>query len=178
MPVPSEMKFGHIGLYVTDMNAMVDFYTDLLGFKITDRGQASRAGVELAFLSRDPEEHHQIVLATGRPEGNVSPVNQISFRVENFEQVRAAYDAAVEFGVEGIAPIDHGAALSVYFPDPEGNRIEVYYATPWYIAQPHAKPLDFSLSDDEVLKANEDKCRADPTFMPMDQWKAEFTAVA
>ena len=51
-------------------------------------------------------------------------------------------------------------------------------ATPWYIAQPHAKPLDFSLSDDEVLKANEDKCKADPTFKPMDKWKAEFPAVA
>ena len=28
MPVPSEMKFGHIGLYVTDINAMINFYTD------------------------------------------------------------------------------------------------------------------------------------------------------
>ncbi len=178
MPVPSEMKFGHIGLYVTDLEKMLDFYTNLMQFRITDRGSAMRSGAELVFLSRDPEEHHQIVLATGRPDGNVSPVNQISFRVENIEQVRAAYDAAVEFGVEGITPINHGSALSVYFPDPEGNRMEVYMATPWYIAQPHAKPLDFSQSNEEILKVTEDKCRADPTFKPMDQWKAEFPSVA
>ena len=122
MPVPSEMKFGHIGLYVTEMNPMVDFYTKLLGFNITDRGEASRPGVELAFLSRDPEEHHQIVLATGRPEGNVSPVNQISFRVESIAQVREAYDAAVEYGVQGIAPMARRCQFIFPIPKAIGSK--------------------------------------------------------
>jgi catechol 2,3-dioxygenase len=168
-----QMTFGHIGLNVTDMDPMVDFYTGVMGFTVTDRGKSSRGG-ELTFLSRDPEEHHQIVLAEGRPPDNVSTVNQMSFRVERFEQVRAMYDRLREAGVEGIAPIDHGAALSVYFPDPEGNRLEVYWATPWYIRQPHARPIDFGKSDDEILGACEEKCKADPSFRPMDEWKAAF----
>jgi len=168
-----EMTFGHIGLNVTEMDPMVAFYTGVMGFTVTDRGRGGRGG-ELAFLSRDPEEHHQIVLAEGRPPDNVSTVNQISFRVERFDQVRAMYDRISEAGVPNIAPIDHGAALSVYFPDPEGNRLEVYWATPWYIRQPHAQPIDFEKSDAEILKSCEEKCTSDPSYQPMDDWKAAF----
>lgn len=168
-----EMTFGHIGLNVTEMEPMVKFYTEVMGFAVTDRGRGSRGG-ELCFLSKDAEEHHQIVLAEGRPPGNVSTVNQISFRVERFDQVRAMYERISAAGVPDIAPIDHGAALSVYFPDPEGNRLEVYWATPWYIRQPHARPIDFARSDEEILRACQQKCEADPTFQPIEAWKAEF----
>lgn len=170
-----DMKFGHIGINVTDMEPMVKFYTEVLDFRITDRGVAQRSGTGLVFLSRNADEHHQILLATGRDPAHASTLNQMSFRVEAFEQVRVMYDRAVAAGVDEIAPIDHGAALSVYFPDPEGNRVEVYWATPWYIVQPHAMPLDFSASDDEIIQACEDKCRADPTFKPMAEWQAEFS---
>jgi len=170
-----KMSFGHLGINVTDMEPMVKFYTELLGFKITDRGRGGGGkGPELVFLSRDPEEHHQIVLASTRPDGAPTTINQISFRVENFAEVRAAYDKAVESGIDGIEPVDHGSALSVYFPDPEGNRIEVYMATPWYIAQPHREIIDFDLTDEGVLARCEEKCRADATFKPMDEWKADF----
>lgn len=168
-----EMKFGHIGINVTEIQPMVDFYTKVLGFTVTDRGKSSRGG-ELAFISRDPEEHHQIVLADGKPVDNASTVNQMSFKVQEFSQVRDMYERVTKAGVPAIAPIDHGAALSVYFPDPEGNRFEVYWSTPWYIEQPPAKPIDFSMSDDEILGACEAKCKADPTFQPMDEWKAKF----
>ena len=168
-----EMKFGHIGINVREMQPMVDFYTALMGFTVTDRGPTSR-GNELAFLSRDPREHHQIVLAEGRQADTESTVNQMSFKVERFEQVRVMYDRLKAAGVQGIAPIDHGNALSVYFPDPEGNRLEVYWTTPWYIEQPYAKPLDLSGSDEEVLGACEEKCRANPTFQPMEEWMAKF----
>lgn len=168
-----DMKFGHLGINVTEMQPMVDFYTKVLGFTVTDRGRGSRGG-ELAFLSRDPDEHHQIVLAEGKPPEAMSTVNQISFRVEEFSQVRAMYERVTAAGVKNIAPVDHGAALSVYFPDPEGNRFEVYWTTPHYIEQPHAKPIDFALSDEEILRVCEEKCKADPTYRPMDEWKSNF----
>tara|TARA_Y100001936_G_scaffold254121_1_gene325232 strand:+ start:6948 stop:7478 length:531 start_codon:yes stop_codon:yes gene_type:complete len=170
-----EMSFGHLGINVINIDRMVDFYTSVLGFKVTDRGSV-RDGNTLVFLSRNPEEHHQIVMADTRNEGEPSTINQISFRVNDFAQVRQAYDHAVAAGVEGIEPVDHGSALSVYFRDPEGNRLEVYMATPWYIAQPHRQLIDFDKSDEEVWKACEEKCLADPTYQPMDEWKAAFAA--
>jgi catechol 2,3-dioxygenase len=173
MPDVPEMTFGHIGIDVTEVQPMVDFYTKVLGFTVTDRGTSSR-GTELAFLSRNPEEHHQIVLAEGKSPENPPTVNQMSFRVKNFSDVRDVYDRVTAAGVQAVAPIDHGAALSVYFPDPEGNRFEVYWPTPWYIEQPHAKPIDFSKSDDEIIAACEEKCKADPTYQLMDEWKSKF----
>ena len=64
------ISFSHIGIYVRDIVRMEAFYTRFLGFTATDRGDlvTPHGKVGLLFLSRDPTEHHQIVLATGRPE--------------------------------------------------------------------------------------------------------------
>jgi len=85
-----KMNFGHLGIDVIDIDKMVDFYTNVLGFKVTDRGMGGKA--ELAFLSRNPEEHHQIVMAATRKEDDRTTINQISFRVDDFKEVRQAYD--------------------------------------------------------------------------------------
>ncbi len=173
MPDLPEMNFGHIGINVTDLQPMVEFYVGIMGFTVTDRGKSSR-GTEMAFMSKNPEEHHQIVLAEGKKPDDPPNVNQMSFRVENFSDVRTMYDRVTDAGVQGVAPVDHGAALSVYFPDPEGNRFEVYWATPWYVLQPRAKPIDFSRSDEEILKGCEAECKADPTYQPIEEWKSKF----
>lgn len=69
MSVPS-LAFSHMGFYVRDLPLMEDFYSRVLGFTVTDRGElpTPKGKVGLVFLSRDPNEHHQIVLATGRPD--------------------------------------------------------------------------------------------------------------
>lgn len=166
-----ELALGHVGLFVTDIEKMQDFYTRVLGFTVTDSG-SGRGGVKLVFMSRNPDEHHQVVLATGRPDGSFGVVNQISFRTGSLSDLRAVYDIVVREQVDDIAPINHGNAWSVYFRDPEGNKLEVYVPTPWYIAQPHAEPLDLSLSDDELARVCEEKVRADPTYIPAEEWRA------
>ncbi len=94
------------------------------------------------------------------------------FRVGALGDLRAMYDRVVGENVDNIAPINHGNAWSVYFDDPEGNRLEVYLATPWYIAQPHAEPLDMGLTDQELARSCEEKARADPSFEPAEDWRA------
>ena len=39
-------------------------------------------------------------------------------------------------GVTEVVPVTHGNSVSLYFRDPEGNRIECYLDSPWYCAQP------------------------------------------
>ena len=63
-PAPN-LKFAHMGLVVSDIEVMTRFYVDVLGFTVTDRGVFG--AMDVVFMSRDPEEHHQIVLTTGRP---------------------------------------------------------------------------------------------------------------
>src|SRR5690606_35844450 len=55
------LTFSHMGIYVTDVARMEDFYTRLLEFTVTDRGELDTPNgpVFLVFLSRDPDEHHQ-----------------------------------------------------------------------------------------------------------------------
>jgi catechol 2,3-dioxygenase-like lactoylglutathione lyase family enzyme len=168
----TNVTLRHVGMYVTDIDAILNFYTGVLGFTVSDRGPFRDE--EIAFLTRDPEEHHEIVVMSGRPAGSFGTINQISFRADAFADLRATHDLLTGAGIEKIDPVDHGNALSVYFWDPEENRIEIYIPTPWYVAQPNRTVLDFSLSDEEILVANEAKCRADPSFRLASDWKASF----
>ena len=73
-----DAQLCHIGLYAFDLETMVDFYSRTFGLVVTDRGHSKR-GFDIAFLSRDPIEHHQIAIASGRPKEAVhTTVNQIS----------------------------------------------------------------------------------------------------
>jgi len=162
----------HVGVFVTDIDAVIDFYTGVLGFTVSDRGPFR--GEEIAFLTRNPEEHHEVVVMSGRPAGSFGTVNQISFRADSLADLRTVHEMVSRAGVSKIDPVDHGNALSVYFWDPEDNRIEVYIPTPWYVAQPNRTLLAFSLTDDEIWAANERKCRADPSFRTAADWQADF----
>jgi catechol-2,3-dioxygenase len=177
MSTPS-LSFSHFGFYVRDLERMADFYTRLLGFVISDRGELDtpHGKVSLVFLTRDPREHHQIVLASGRPrEPAFNPINQISFRMNDFAGLRELYRALqAEKGVSEIAPVSHGNALSVYFRDPEGNRIELFVDTPWYVEQPLRIPMDMSLSDDALWQWAEKSARERPGYQPVEQWRAEL----
>src|SRR3977135_2867861 len=118
------LSFSHMGVFVADVARMQDFYTRVLGFALTDRGVLETADgpLTLVFLSRDPREHHQIVLASGRPaQLGFNSINQISFRPQALGGLREMHRRLQQEPVSHLAPICHGNALSVYFRDPEGN---------------------------------------------------------
>ena len=43
--------------------------------------------------------------------------------------------------------------LSIYFNDPERNGIEVFWDTPWHVAQPQGKVWDTELDEAALLAA-------------------------
>lgn len=171
MPDLPKWELSHIGLFVTDMDKMREFYTRLLGFRVMDAGEMR--GTRLTFFSKDPKDHHQIVMVTGRKPGTPSTINQLTFRVASIKEVRAMHDLAVANKAKGVDPVDHGNAWSVYFMDPEGNRLEFFCDTPWYVAQPHRVALDFSLSDEEIMESTRKRIERDPTFCAFSEWRAE-----
>ena len=170
------LVFSHMGFYVRDMARMARFYTEVLCFFETDRGQLGP--VELVFLSRDPAEHHQIVLATGRPADlSFSVINQISLRVPDLATLREVRNRAVaDPDVSDLVTATHGNAVSIYFRDPEGNRLEVFMDMPWYCEQPLREPIDLDQSDEAVMAAAEALARSRPKFRSRAQWLAEMTA--
>jgi catechol 2,3-dioxygenase len=168
------LVFSHMGFYVRDLECMTHFYRDVMGFFQTDRGQLG--SVELVFLSRDPTEHHQIVLATGRPvDLSFSVINQISLRVPDLATLREVRNRVrVVPGVSELLCATHGNAVSIYFRDPEGNRIEVFMDMPWYCEQPLREPIDLDQSDEAVMAAAESLARSRPKFRSRTQWIAEM----
>lgn len=170
-----DIAFSHIGIFVTDIARMTDFYARFLRFTVTDRGRLGEA--EIVFLSRDPREHHQIVLAAGRPVSiPFNSINQISFRVDGLTALRQFHAGLKHEAVTDIQSVTHGNALSVYFRDPEGNRIELFLDTPWYVSQPMRVSVDLHLSDAALWALVEEKARTMPGFRPRAGWQAEMSA--
>jgi catechol 2,3-dioxygenase len=170
-------QLTHMGINVYDIKVMEDFYTGVLGLLVTDRGVGKTFKAQLVFMSVSPYSHHQVVLASGRdPNSTNSTINQISFKVENLDQLREMYRRVRDRGVEGLRPLNHGNAWSVYFFDPEGNNVELYCDTPWYISQPHGDPFDPEAPSEQILAETEAICRDDPKFMPIEQWREQVRA--
>lgn len=174
MTTVPRLALSHIGIHVTDIAKMRDFYTRVLGFTVTDEGPVNNGAMEMVFMSRDPRDHHQVVIATGRPADQKTIVNQISFRADSLADLRSIWKAAVAEGARAIDPVDHGVAWSVYFLDPEDNRVEVFVDTPWYVKQPRRQSLDLAQPDDVVHRVTLDRIQGEPTFGPIEGWRAEI----
>jgi len=167
---------SHFGIHVTDMARMEEFYTRALGLLVSDRG-ALPNGPTLVFLSRDPDEHHQLVLVTGRPPGGgYNVVNQISFKLPTLADLKAAHARMREAGIKEFRIVTHGNAWSVYFADPEGNRVELFVDTPWHTPQPFAEPFDLEAPAERIMAETEAICRKRPGFASRAEWRSEQVA--
>ncbi|MGO8916708.1 MAG: VOC family protein [Stellaceae bacterium] len=172
---PLALRFSHIGLFVAEMARMVDFYSGVLGFAVTDHGRLGDAA--LTFLSRDPREHHQLVLVEGRPPGLPDRiVNQVSFRLDTLGELLLFWRRIGREAPRELVAVTHGNAWSIYFRDPEGNRLEVFTDTPWHVTQPVREPIDLDRDAAEILAETEAFCRVRPGFRPMADWQREVAA--
>ena len=137
---------GHLGIYVRDMPTMVDFYSNVLGLTLTDRGRNDR----IVFLSARPgNEHHEIALVA--EEEKRTDAGQISFRVESLSDLKALHKKVRDYGCEFDRVVNHGVAFGCYFRDPEDNRVEIYWPTGIDYPQPCAEPLDIEAPQEELL---------------------------
>jgi catechol-2,3-dioxygenase len=153
--MPRVTRLGHTGIYVHDLDKMRDFYSRVLGLTITDE-DLDRGLV--FFSSRPKEEHHEFVIMRGRTgPADAQVVQQISWHVDSLEDLlefhnilKNSNDVTVE------RELTHGIAIAIYFLDPEGNRIEVYWSTDKDIPQPFGRLLDLDQSAEAVLAQAEE----------------------
>jgi catechol-2,3-dioxygenase len=175
MSGPPNAQLTHVGLYVDDMKAMVAFYTGLIGFVVTDSGHFG--GRDLTFLSRRADEHHQLVLVTGRRAGaDVQVLSQVSFRVDDLDALKHFHQRALALGAAGMEGRNHGNSWSIYFEDPEGNRVEIYAPTPWYVSQPWRVALDLAEPNEAIEATTLALIEEGATWQPVATWRAELAA--
>ena len=137
---------SHVGVFVKDLDKMTRFYCETLGLTETHRNED-----RMVFLTADFErEDHEVVLVRGR-DGDAKIIQQLSFRAENVEDVRAFYQAFVRMGIQIDRTVSHGAGVSCYFLDPEGNRIEIFADVPVEGERGYSGPIDLQKSAEELV---------------------------
>ena len=135
-------KIGHVGVNVTDLERSTKFYTEVLGFSVTESmGENQRPG-GLVFL-RCNNDHHGIALFGG----HVAPLqggtlNHIAFEVFSLDEVIRARDF---LKARGITPHFEGrrragCQVAVEFRDPDGHELEIYWDIDQIGSEGHVRP--------------------------------------
>ncbi len=147
--MPAVTSLGHLGIYCQDLGKMRDFYNRFMGMTITDE-DLDRG---LCFLSADPEnEHHELALAKLPDSGHPTQyLQQVSFIVDSMEDLTDFYHRLQNEGLKIDRTVTHGISCSIYFFDPEDNRVELYYKTGYNIRQPLGEHIDLDEPADELL---------------------------
>ncbi len=166
------ISLSHFELYVDDVSCMEEFYTRCLGLVVTDSGEGENG---MVFLSNNPNEHHQLVLTPRKSDTETeSPVDHIAFRVDSIKELRVFHEALKSYSTK-LKTVSHGTTWSVYFLDPENNRLELFTDTPWHVNQPCKFEVDFDMSNEELLKFTERKIKDMPGFGEVNKWRKSHT---
>jgi catechol-2,3-dioxygenase len=119
--VKSPSMLAHVVLRTNNFKAMVDYYKTFLG------AEASYENETLSFLRYD-EEHHRIAII-GLPDippkvvGSAG-LDHTAFTFDTLNDLVLAYRQRKALGILPSRCINHGPTTSMYYTDPDGNRIE------------------------------------------------------
>ena len=121
-------KLGHVVLNVTDLEASVRFYTEVLGLEVSDRYPETMVPGGMVFM-RCNTDHHGVALVGGAPKLDKSTLNHFAFEVGSPDEVFRARAWLRERGVSVVFEGRRraGCQLAVEFRDPDGNNLEIYW---------------------------------------------------
>ena len=121
-------KLGHVVLNVTDLEASVRFYTEVLGLQVSDRYPTTMVPGGMVFM-RVNTDHHGVALVGGAATVGTTTLNHFAFEVGSPDEVFCARTWLRKHGVpivfEGRRRA--GCQLAVEFRDPDGNNLEIYW---------------------------------------------------
>ena len=125
-------EIGHVLLRVLDLERSKKFYADVLGFRVLEE-DPEHGGIFMALAGQS----HSIDLfpvtdpeVARRQTPGVRGLGHVAFRVESEAALKEAYATLREQGVEITRSINHVSQKSVYFQDPDGNTLKIYYELP------------------------------------------------
>lgn len=112
---------GHVVLKVSDLDRSRAFYGALLGLKVSAVSEPWR----MIFFTLG--DHHNVAIQeTDGPVSEGGGVDHVAFKIAGgLKELAAAKRELDAAGVESM-PIDHNVSYSLYFSDPDGNKLEVY----------------------------------------------------
>lgn len=124
------MRLDGFGIFVKDMQNMIRFYREVLGFEIKESEDADNVYLEkdgtlFLFFGRNDFEK-----MTSRKYQYVEGINghfEIALGVENYDAVDKTYEEVVAKGAKAILPpeTEPWGQRTCYVADPEGNLVEI-----------------------------------------------------
>ena len=135
-------KLGHVVLNVGDLDRAVKFYTQVLGFSVSDVYPPDMVPGGMVFM-RCNADHHGVALVGSlkRPSESIE-LNHLAFEVATLDEVLRARDHLRRHGV----PIDFegrrraGCQIALEFRDPDGHRLEIYWGLDQVGSDGHVRP--------------------------------------
>lgn len=128
LPTFALRKIGHVVLNVSDLEAALRFYTEVLGLQVSDRYPDTMVPGGMVFL-RCNTDHHGVALVGGASKVAASSLNHFAFEVGSPDEMFRARAWLRQHGVpivfEGRRRA--GCQLAVEFRDPDGNNLEIYW---------------------------------------------------
>lgn len=111
---------GHMVLYCSDLNAMLEFYCDALGLRVTD---TIDIGSEFIYFLRCNERHHSLALVAGKDEFTLQ---HLMFEVTDVDQVGAAFERCdeVDLAQTNLGRHSNDEMFSFYAMAPGGYTVE------------------------------------------------------
>ena len=141
-------SLGHVVLKVSDLERSKGFYNGLLGLPVS----AESTDWKMVFFTLG--DHHNFAILQVEPAEAPPPasvgVDHFAFKLGG--GIDALRQAARELTAADVKvyPVNHNVSYSLYFNDPDGNRLEVYVdgVTGWEdddsVILTESKPLDLS----------------------------------
>ncbi len=139
-------RLNHAVLYVRDATVALDFYRDVLGFTVVES-----MGPQAHFLrASGSDNHHDLGLFGIGPEappptrGERVGLYHLAWEVATLPDLATARVTLANAGAL-TGQSDHGASLSLYAQDPDGNQFELFWLIPrdeWATRAFGTRPLD------------------------------------
>ena len=153
--LPFEIKkLGHMVLMVKDIKRSIDFYTQVMGMRVSDIYPETMMKGGMAFM-RFNNDHHGIGIVGGMKEdAKNKELHHLAFEVDTVAEVLRARDHLKKHNVK----IDFegrrraGAQIAVEFRDPDNHVLEIFWGLDKLGPDENARPPEewreeFSLED-------------------------------